>query len=576
MKKLLLLAVLVFMTLSTQARKVMFRVNMTGQTVNADGVHLVGNFKDVNYDQVFENPSLINWDPTAYTMTDPNADGIYTIVLDLADSLTYEFKFVNDNDFAGAENVPSASQVGGGNSNRWIYIKNTTATDTLMLEAISFGGNAPAGMKVIKFQVDMAKVPSVSGNGVHVAGNFQGWDPSKTQLVNYNGNGSYAGTVYSVLGYALDNAGVEYKFVNGNAWGSDESVPSGCANGGGNRFIASVTADTVIAKVCYALCTACPAAPIPVYNVTLQVDMATTCAFDSVDVAGGKLNNWAGGDRLLPITAGSSIHTITMALDSGEIEYKFRKLLNGNTGWEGVANRRANLTSDTTLALVCFDQDTLCTPLPAPADVRFIVDLSSEIPDPNGDVFVMGNFTEPNWQGGALKMTPIVGQIGIYEFTVAAMCPGTFAFKFSNGPVSNSANEENFPNAADRGCVVANGVGGFNRLYTRVDGAPKTVGFVFNSCAAAVVVGVNDTKLGANSVGLYPNPTEGNTTILFNDNSAVRQINITDLAGRTVATYANVSGSEFSFSTSNLNAGLYFVSITNNNNEAATVKLMVR
>ena len=81
MKKLLLIAVLAGLSFTTQARKVMFQVNMTGQTVSANGVHLVGNFNDINYDQTPENASLVNWDPTAYLMTDANADGIYTTIL---------------------------------------------------------------------------------------------------------------------------------------------------------------------------------------------------------------------------------------------------------------------------------------------------------------------------------------------------------------------------------------------------------------------------------------------------------------------------------------------------------------
>src|SRR5574343_595028 len=110
MKKLLLIVVLAGLALSTQARKVMFRVDMTGQTVGANGVHMPGNFKDVNYDGVFENANLVNWDAGSNAMTDPDADQIYTIVLDLAPNLAYEFKFINGNDWPGSENVPSLSQ----------------------------------------------------------------------------------------------------------------------------------------------------------------------------------------------------------------------------------------------------------------------------------------------------------------------------------------------------------------------------------------------------------------------------------------------------------------------------------
>ncbi|MFN5706225.1 MAG: T9SS type A sorting domain-containing protein, partial [bacterium] len=300
-----------------------------------------------------------------------------------------------------------------------------------------------------------------------------------------------------------------------------------------------------------------------------------TCTFDSVDVAGGKINNWAGGTILRPISAGSSIHTVTVALDSGEVEYKFRKLINGSPSWEGIANRLKSISSDTVLALVCFDKDTLCTPLPAAADVTFVVDLSNEIPDPNGDVYVMGNFTEPNWQGGAIKMTPVVGQIGMYQATFN-MCPGTFAFKFTNGLPSATNTEETFPNAADRGCVVNNGVGGFNRTYERTNGNPVSVGFVFNTCTTAVVTGIEKNQLAASSVSLFPNPTEENATVKFNDNSNISNVIVTDLAGRIIAEYKNVSDKNLNINTASFEAGIYFVSVMNENNETATVKLMVR
>lgn len=578
MKKLLLIVLLAGLAFSTQARKVMFRVDMTGQTVGANGVHMPGNFKDVNYDGVFENPNLVNWDAGSNALTDPDLDNIYTVVLDLAPNLAYEFKFINGNDWPGSENVPSLSQVGGGNSNRWWFVTGTTGNDTLMLPAVKFGQTAPNGMKAIRFRVNMAKVTAVSPNGVHVAGAFQGWDPSKSQMVNYTGNGAFTGTIYEYIGFASTTASggdLEYKFVNDNSWnnGGAESVPSACATGGGNRSFGSASTDTLLNVVCFGSCDNCPTNPIPVYNVTFRVDMTNACEYDSVDVAGGKINNWAGGTILNPIAPNSKIHSVTVALDSGEVEYKFRKLLGGNVGWEGVANRKAQLTSDTTLRLVCFDKDTACGPNIATAPVKFIVDLSNEVPDPNGDVFIMGNFTQPNWQSGAIKMTPVVGQIGMYE-TTFTMCPPNFAFQFSNGPVSNNANVESFPNANDRGCVVDNGVGGYNRVYTRSDANPKTVAFVFNTCTA-VNVGIDNNKLEASSISMFPNPSSESTTIEFNDNAAKHTVKITDLTGRLVATY-NVSENSVNVKTSELNAGIYFVSILNERNENATLKLMVR
>ncbi|MEY2800244.1 MAG: hypothetical protein RI934_1232, partial [Bacteroidota bacterium] len=238
-----------------------------------------------------------------------------------------------------------------------------------------------------------------------------------------------------------------------------------------------------------------------------------------------------------------------------------------------LANRKFMLSKDTVLGVVCFDEVTACTPVPAPANVHFMVDLSNEIPNANGDIFVMGNFTEPNWQGGAIKLTPVTGQIGMYE-TTFLMCPGTFYFKFSNGPVSNDANGESFPDSTQRGCTVPSGVGGFNRVYTRSDASAKEVGFVFNSCVQ-VGVGINNS-LNANNIKLYPNPTESNAIIAFNDLAKNHTVVVTDITGRIIDTYSNVNEKQMTINSNNYTTGLYFVQITNEMNETATVKLAVK
>ncbi|MBL7941599.1 MAG: hypothetical protein JNM00_02475, partial [Flavobacteriales bacterium] len=60
---------------------VTFEVDMTGQVVSADGVHIAGNFQDVNYDEILENPDLVNWSPSTYALTDDDMDMVYSITL---------------------------------------------------------------------------------------------------------------------------------------------------------------------------------------------------------------------------------------------------------------------------------------------------------------------------------------------------------------------------------------------------------------------------------------------------------------------------------------------------------------
>jgi len=103
----------------------------------------------------------------------------------------------------------------------------------------------------VTFQVDMSR-ENVSANGVHIAGSFQGWNPSATPMVS-QGNGIYT---YTAM---LDrNATYEYKFINGNQWGPgfDESVPAACAQNG-NRFVVVDTTTITTPMVCFGRCEAC-------------------------------------------------------------------------------------------------------------------------------------------------------------------------------------------------------------------------------------------------------------------------------------------------------------------------------
>ena len=75
----------------------------------------------------------------------------------------------------------------------------------------------PAEQVNVTFQVDMT-YQDVSELGVHIAGSFQGWDPSASECVLVEDN-IYATTFTLTSGESHD-----YKFINGNAWGMDESV----------------------------------------------------------------------------------------------------------------------------------------------------------------------------------------------------------------------------------------------------------------------------------------------------------------------------------------------------------------
>ncbi|MDP2187796.1 MAG: T9SS type A sorting domain-containing protein [Sphingobacteriaceae bacterium] len=134
------------------------------------------------------------------------------------------------------------------------YGFGTTGTGaTFYADSVFFGGTVvtPQPKVSVTFRVDMSR-ETVSANGVHIAGSFQGWSPNTTPMVS-QGNGIYT---YTAM---LDrNATYEYKFINGNQWGPgfDESVPAACAQNG-NRFVVVDTSTITIPIVCFGRCEAC-------------------------------------------------------------------------------------------------------------------------------------------------------------------------------------------------------------------------------------------------------------------------------------------------------------------------------
>lgn len=540
-----------------QNRTVTFRVDMTGQTVGANGVHVAGDFQQAA-------GAAGNWDPAATALTQVGATNIYAVTVSIPDG-KYEFKFVNGNAWGSDESVPTESGIepANGNNNRWVNITKDTT-----LAAIAYAGNAPAGMNLLRFKVDMGLQASVSANGVHVAGNFQAaagfgadWQPNTTrlyQVATLNTN-LYERIVYVPAGT------YQYKYLNGNAWGDDESVPSACAVSN-NREI-NVSAASVLGPVCYAMCVACPSS-IQQYSVTFEVDMQNyeACnAVDSVTVA-GTLNGWGGTNNRLLDPDGDGIYSTTLMVDSGEVQFKFRAHAGGNTNWEGVANRvYVNSANGTYTACFNVNGTGSCTPIPAPSDITFRVDLTNEVPAAN--VYVMGDFTTPAWQSGAIELLPVSGSPGIYEATVTGICAGSIYYKFVNGDPATQ--EETFPNT-DSSCVEPNGLGGFNRVYTRLSASPVTLSWVYNTCNGGPI-GVED--FAAETIVLSPNPITSGGEIVLEEGSYSSLV--LDITGKVVRNLGHTN-SVVRVEKGNLTPGLYFLQITNDKGQMNTSKFMVQ
>jgi hypothetical protein len=241
MNKTLLSISFVFLCSFVFAKKVKFAVDMRNQTVNVTGVHIVGDFQEAA--GLGTNFAVLT------PMTQEGSSTIYSIVVDVPAFQKYEYKFANGDLFYEVEFVPVESRVGYNFvDNRWLYV-DSTANDTTFVGAILYGENAPYGLTMARFIVDLSDEASVASTGVHIGGTFNNWGATKTQIISLENNTIFEGIVY------LQTASHQYKFYNGSGSSDTETVPNGCAVSNNRSLILS--SDSVLTKVCFSSCVSC-------------------------------------------------------------------------------------------------------------------------------------------------------------------------------------------------------------------------------------------------------------------------------------------------------------------------------
>lgn len=296
----ILLCLLFSLTAGAQEVEVTFQVDMSGVAVSADGVHVAG---DLN-----------GWTPDATQLTQVGSSNVYAVTVSLQSGRDIQHKFINGNSWGNEEVPPLTCAVNGNNR---VF---TTPLEDVTLPAAPFGGCAAGvGTKMVTFRVDMSD-QTVDPNGVHVAGNFQGWSPGSTMMTDVGG-GIYEATV-PVLNSLIV---LQYKFLNGNDWGTDEDPPAGCENFDNNRVaIATGTEDIVLPVQTFAGCEN----PVATKDVTFRVDMTGFDVSPNGVHLAGNLQGWNPGST--PMTdIGNGIYEVTVPVPAAvaSISYKF---VNGN------------------------------------------------------------------------------------------------------------------------------------------------------------------------------------------------------------------------------------------------------
>ena len=351
MKKMILKSIFAFIGMISLSfsTEVTLHVDMNGQTISENGIHVAGNFGDYDYDETFENDAYPNWDPAGIELSDADGDGVYSVTLSLVPG-TVEYKFINGNSWGGESDDEWAGEDPDGQpcrngGNRVMTFEG----DALDIGLVCWERCIPCNEVYMTLRVDM-QYETVSENGVHVAGNFQGWDPSSSMMSLETDSGS----IYHFQASGEPGATLEYKFINGLTWDDSEDVPADCATGG-NRTVTLESTDSATEAVCFAQCGTCvPAVTAP---VTFQGDMSELMSY-GFDPAvhtlelRGPMNGWSAGDVFVEDLFDPMLYAITVditAVPDNSVEWKFKANPDenwNNSGWETSANRTFVFTGE--------------------------------------------------------------------------------------------------------------------------------------------------------------------------------------------------------------------------------------
>lgn len=100
-------------------------------------------------------------------------------------------------------------------------------------------------------------------------------------------------------------------------------------------------------------------------------------------------------------------------------------------------------------------------------------------------------------------------------------------------------------------------------------GFTSDAAFTISEIRFGAEVGVSTNEVVATGLNVYPNPATDVLNVKFDATSATT-VELTDLTGKVVATQTAVAGANsLSFATANVNAGVYFVNISNANGNTA-------
>jgi hypothetical protein len=283
---------------------------------------------------------------------------------------------------------------------------------------------------VITFQVDMT-YQEVSELGVHIAGSFQGWDPSASECVLLGDN------IYATTFTLTPGDYHEYKFMNGNAWGMDESV---------QRNINVPDVDTILDPVYFDDYVDVGGDSVLV-SFNLNTSTAPGFTDSTVIVIRGSFNEWSGNDWQLENTGGDywSITSPTQ-VEPGNYEYKYVLLDEFGDHWETLDNRSLLVDglSDLNLPLDYYEAtEAPFTPTDS-LDVWFRISTAGILGYSGEPMHIAGSMN--NWIGEPLTQEGEDSEFWSGQYSFADT--GAVFYKFQHG-------EGGWESISDRSAIVS-------------------------------------------------------------------------------------------------------------------------
>jgi len=482
-----------------------------------------------------------------YDMTDPDTDGIYSIMLlkDAGTTLTYSFSYQNgpdpDNDYH-IETVPDEC------SNQDWFRELTVPTEDITLPAYFYGGCYETGVTI---RVDMNAVTNLYPDGAVWVFMDDGWS-EYYDMTDDNGDGIYAVTLQKDEGITLT-----YSFSHQTGPDPDndwelEIVPAECANENGYREALIPAGDLVLPAYAYGSCTDVPPATV---NITFSVDMNNETVINN-DVQVVIKNPWiwtALADE------GNGVWSGTVNVQAANT-YPYTFVNGGQDWWEGeesvppecnfgseTAPERHVIVaaSDTTLETVAFGECGSATV--DKVMVSFRVDMKDETVSADGVQLVIKN----PWIWGA--MTEIGNDI--WEVTVELTAGDQFPYSYVNGAQDYWAGEETIVGECKDGDN--------NQRIAGIGTADTTLpAYIFGTCAPRTS-SVTDYEL-AGAFNVFPNPA-GNRIVVQSDAYEINGISIIGMDGSLVALPKFITNNNVTVDLSDIVKGVYILRIKGDN-----------